>query len=101
MPYPSVPMLPQWRTEPILRDRLEELGGRGTVRKSLGVGLAGETYDTERMLTAPLTTGETPELSDVRLREVGWTSLFRVNIRTVASARHVSNTVRKYGTLTP
>lgn len=36
--------------------------------------------------TPPLTTGETPELSDVRLREVGWTSLYRMNIRTVASA---------------
>ena len=171
VPYPNVLMLPQWRTEQILRDRLAELGGRvdraeltdlsqdddgvtavldgaervraaylvgadggrSLVRKRLGIGFAGETYETERMLiadvrtddldrdhwhlwtdpeartlraglcplpgtdvfqlTAPLTGPDTPELSfetfqriasevaGVRLREVGWMSLYRVNIR--------------------
>ncbi len=28
VPYPNGPMVPQWRTEQILRDRLAELGGR-------------------------------------------------------------------------
>ncbi|MCP9953500.1 hypothetical protein [Actinomadura madurae] len=28
VPYPNGLMVPQWRTEEILRDRLEELGGR-------------------------------------------------------------------------
>jgi 2-polyprenyl-6-methoxyphenol hydroxylase-like FAD-dependent oxidoreductase len=94
VPYPNVLMLPQWRTEQILRDRLAELGGRvelgseltdirqdddgvtativhdgrsselrathligadggaSTVRKQLGVGFEGETYETERMFIA-------------------------------------------------
>jgi 2-polyprenyl-6-methoxyphenol hydroxylase-like FAD-dependent oxidoreductase len=171
VPYPTVLMLPQWRTEQILRDRLAELGGRvetgelvdfaqdddgvtatlaggerirtaylvgadggrSVVRKRLGVGFAGETHESERMLiadvrtddldrdhwhlwadvasrtlrfgmaplpgtedfqlTAPITEGETPEpsletlrrivsaWSDVRLKEAGWTSVYRVNIR--------------------
>ena len=171
VPYPTVLMLPQWRTEQILRDRLAELGGRvehaeltgfeqddegvtalldgseqvraaylvgadggrSIVRKRLGIGFEGETHESERMmiadvrtgdldrdhwhmwadmasqtlhaglcplpgtddfqLTAPVTGPDTPELSpatfqkilaevsDVRLREVGWTSLYRVNIR--------------------
>ncbi|MGI5226389.1 FAD-dependent monooxygenase [Actinoallomurus sp. CA-142502] len=171
VPYPTAPMLPQWRTEQILRDRLAELGGRvergelidfeqdddgvtavlaggerirtaylvgadggrSVVRKRLGIGFAGETHETERMLiadvrtddvdrdhwhfwgdtasrtphfalcplpgtedfqlTAPLIGTDTPELtlptfqkivsevSDVRLREVGWASVYRVNIR--------------------
>jgi len=171
VPYPNALMLPQWRTEQILRDRLAELGGRvdraeltdlsqdedgvtaglggtervraaylvgadggrSTVRKRLGVGFAGETRETERMLladvrtddldrdhwhmwadpaartlraglcplpgtdvfqlTAPLTGTDTPELtletfqrilaevSDVRLRDAGWMSIYRVNIR--------------------
>ncbi|WP_141953587.1 FAD-dependent monooxygenase [Actinoallomurus bryophytorum] len=171
VPYPNVMMLPQWRTERILRDRLAELGvrvehaeltgfeqdadgvtavldgtrqvraaylvgsdgGRSLVRKRLGVGFEGETHETERMLiadvrtddldrehwhiwgdmatqalkvglcpmpgtdvfqlTAPVTGDETPDLSPatfeklaaevsgVRLRDVGWMSLYRVNIR--------------------
>lgn len=172
VPYPNVLMVPQWRTEEILRDRLEELGGRieqaeltgfeqdddgvtavlgegervraaylvgadgghSVVRGELGVGFTGETRESERMLladvrtddldrdhwhlwgdlatrgltaglcplpgtedfqlTAPLTgDDDAPELSaatfqkilesvsDVRLREVGWMSLYRVNIR--------------------
>ena len=171
VPYPNVLMLPQWRTEEILRERLAELGGRvdraeltdlsqdddgvtavldgaervraaylvgadggrSLVRKRLGIGFEGETHETERMLiadirtddldrdhwhlwadlatqtlrvglcplpgtdvfqlTAPLAGTETPELSlatfqkivsavaDVRLRDVGWMSLYRVNIR--------------------
>ena len=88
VPYPNILMLPQARTEELLRDRLAELGGRvelgaelvsfeqdedgvtaalrsgpvrarylvgadggrSTVRKLLGVGFEGETYETERML---------------------------------------------------
>ncbi|WP_218952118.1 FAD-dependent monooxygenase [Amycolatopsis anabasis] len=92
VPYPRPWLIPQWRTDEILRDRLTELGGRvefgteltgftqdaegvvatlsregrtervraeylvGTdggrsfVRKQLGVGFAGETYETERTL---------------------------------------------------
>jgi 2-polyprenyl-6-methoxyphenol hydroxylase-like FAD-dependent oxidoreductase len=88
VPYPDILMLPQARTEQLLRDRLAELGGtvergveltgfeqdetgvtailstgpvraaylvgadggRSTVRKRLGVGFEGETYETERML---------------------------------------------------
>jgi len=177
VPYPTVLMLPQWRTEQILRDRLAELGGRvetgelvdfaqdddgvtatlaggeriraaylvgadggrSVVRKRLGVGFAGETHESERMLiadvrtddldrdhwhlwadvasrtlrfgmaplpgtedfqlTAPITEGETPEpsletlqrivsaWSDVRLKEAGWTSVYRVNIRMAARFR--------------
>ncbi|MBB5914155.1 2-polyprenyl-6-methoxyphenol hydroxylase-like FAD-dependent oxidoreductase [Nocardia transvalensis] len=92
VPYPDVWLLPQWRTDEILRDRLAELGGRvefdtelvdfeqdpdgvtatlardgiiervrarylvgadggrSTVRKRLGVGFEGETFETERTL---------------------------------------------------
>lgn len=92
VPYPNVWLLPQWRTDQLLLDRLLELGGRielGTelvdfvqddtavtatlrrdgglqrvraqylvgadggrsfVRKALGVGFAGETFETERTL---------------------------------------------------
>jgi 2-polyprenyl-6-methoxyphenol hydroxylase-like FAD-dependent oxidoreductase len=88
VPYPNILMLPQARTEELLRHRLAELGGtvelgveltgfeqdatgvtatlstgpvraaylvgadggRSTVRKRLGVGFEGETYETERML---------------------------------------------------
>ncbi|WP_028921712.1 FAD-dependent monooxygenase [Pseudonocardia acaciae] len=92
VPYPSIWLLPQWRTDEILRDRLVELGGsvefgaevtgfeqdadgvtvtvvrggverreradylvgadggRSAVRKALGVGFAGETFETERTL---------------------------------------------------
>jgi 2-polyprenyl-6-methoxyphenol hydroxylase-like FAD-dependent oxidoreductase len=171
VPHPNVMMLPQWRTEQILRDRLAELGGRvehaeltgfeqdddgvtavldGTrqvraaylvgsdggrsvVRKRLGIGFEGETHEAERtliadvrvdgldrdhwhiwgdlatrslkvglcplpgtdvfQLTAPVTGTETPDLSPatfeklvaevsgLRLRDVGWMSLYRVNIR--------------------
>ncbi|MDN3356911.1 FAD-dependent oxidoreductase [Actinomadura sp. DC4] len=171
VPYPTVLMVPQWRTEEILRDRLTVLGGRvehaaltdltqddggvtallGTgdriraaylvgadggrslVRKRLGVAFEGETHEAERMLiadvrtgdldrdhwhmwadlaaqtlraalcplpgtdvfqfTSPLAGAETPEpslatfqkilaeVSDVRLTDVGWTSVYRVNIR--------------------
>ncbi|GAA0590137.1 FAD-dependent monooxygenase [Kutzneria viridogrisea] len=88
VPYPSPWLIPQWRTDEILRDRFVELGGqlefgtevlgfeqdadgvlahtnrgeirasylvgtdggRSTVRKALGVGFAGETFQTERTL---------------------------------------------------
>ncbi|MBF6334139.1 FAD-dependent monooxygenase [Nocardia transvalensis] len=92
VPYPDVWLLPQWRTDEILRDRFVELGGRiefatelvdvgqddrgvtatlshggtiervrarylvgadggrSTVRKTLGVGFEGETFETERTL---------------------------------------------------
>src|SRR5690349_1747590 len=92
VPYPNTWMVPQWRTEEILRARLAELGvqvelaseltgfaqdehgvtaslsrpgrleqvrasylvgadgGRSSVRKQLGVGFAGKTYEDERML---------------------------------------------------
>ncbi|GAB3677403.1 FAD-dependent oxidoreductase [Actinocorallia lasiicapitis] len=88
VPYPNVLMLPQWKTEAILRDRLAELGvrvrfgaeltgftqdgdgvtavvggetvrarylvgadgGRGFVRRHLGIVFEGETYASERML---------------------------------------------------
>ncbi|MEV8632988.1 FAD-dependent monooxygenase [Streptosporangium sp. NPDC051023] len=111
-------------------------GGRSTVRKRLGVGFEGETFETERMIlgdvrtpdldhghwhtwadmasrtmrvalcplpgtdvfqfTAPYTGEEDPDLSpesfqrileegsgrtDIRLTDVAWTSLYRVNIR--------------------
>ncbi|HET9140486.1 FAD-dependent oxidoreductase [Actinophytocola sp.] len=91
-PYPNLLMLPQARTEQLLRARLAELGGRvelgvrltgctqddqgvtatletagrtervragylvgadggrSTVRKELGIGFAGDTYETERMV---------------------------------------------------
>jgi 2-polyprenyl-6-methoxyphenol hydroxylase-like FAD-dependent oxidoreductase len=173
VPYPNVLMLPQWRTEEILRNRLAELGGRvetaeltgfdhdddgvtavlggprpeqvraaylvgadggrSIVRRRLGIGFEGETHETERMLiadvrtddldrdhwhvwgneegtairagmcplpgtdvfqlTAPVGGGTAPgltpesfqkilsEVSGVRLRDVGWRSLYRVNIR--------------------
>jgi 2-polyprenyl-6-methoxyphenol hydroxylase-like FAD-dependent oxidoreductase len=171
VPHPTVLMLPQWRTEQILRDRLTELGGRveraelvdlaqddggvtavldggdrvraaylvgadggrSVVRKRLDIGFEGETHEDERMLiadvrtddldrkhwhvwadmatralraglcplpgtdvfqfTAPLTGTDTPELSlgtfqkilsevsDVRLRDARWMSVYRVNIR--------------------
>lgn len=171
VPYPNVWMVPQWRTEEILRDRLAELGGRveraevtgfeqddegvtvevdrgrrvraaylvgadggrSLVRKRLGVRFDGETHEAERMLIADVRTGdldrdhwhtwgdtatqkltvglcplpgtdvfqltapigeeETPDLSletfqkivsavaDVRLTDIGWTSVYRVNIR--------------------
>jgi 2-polyprenyl-6-methoxyphenol hydroxylase-like FAD-dependent oxidoreductase len=92
VPYIEAWLLPQWRTDEILRDRFVELGGqvelatelvgfeqdaagvtatlrhgrtverarfsylvgadggRSTVRKALGVGFAGETFETERTL---------------------------------------------------
>ncbi|WP_174556948.1 FAD-dependent monooxygenase [Nocardia mexicana] len=92
VPYPDIWLLPQWRTDRILRDRFEELGGsvefstemvdfeqdaegvtavlehagrrervrarylvgadggRSLVRKRLGVGFEGETFETERTL---------------------------------------------------
>ncbi|WP_345439269.1 FAD-dependent monooxygenase [Actinoallomurus vinaceus] len=171
VPYPNVWMVPQWRTEEILRNRLAELGGRveqaevtgfeqdtdgvtveldggrrvraaylvgadggrSLVRKRLGVRFDGETHEAERMLIADVRTGdldrghwhvwgdmatqkltvglcplpgtdvfqltapiegeETPDLSletfqkivssvaDVRLTDIGWTSVYRVNIR--------------------
>jgi 2-polyprenyl-6-methoxyphenol hydroxylase-like FAD-dependent oxidoreductase len=174
VPYPNVLMVPQWRTEKILSDRLAGLGGRvdqgelvdftqdaegvtatladgttvraahlvGTdggrsvVRKTLGIGFAGETREEERMLigdvrtadlsrdhwhtwadmetrtvgvglcplpgtddfqfTAPLQPGEDPELTlatyqekveagtgrtDIRLTDLTWSSVYRVNIR--------------------
>ncbi|WP_433246004.1 FAD-dependent oxidoreductase [Streptosporangium sp. CA-135522] len=111
-------------------------GGRGAVRKRLGVGFEGETFETERMLlgdvktsdldhdhwhtwadmasrtlrvalcpmpgtdvfqfTAPFTGENAPELSlesfqkileegsgrsDIRLTDLTWTSIYRVNIR--------------------
>ncbi|WP_225731440.1 MULTISPECIES: FAD-dependent monooxygenase [unclassified Nocardia] len=88
IPYPGPWLIPQWRTERILRDRLAEFGGgvewnteitgltqdsdgvrlhtgdgslradyvvaadggRSTLRKALGVGFEGDTFDTERTL---------------------------------------------------
>lgn len=89
VPYPNILLLPQPRTEQLLRDRLATLGGRvehgvelidveqhddgvtarlstgeritvdylvgadggrSVVRKRLGIGFEGETYETERML---------------------------------------------------
>jgi len=92
VPYPSAWLIPQWRTDEILRDRLVALGGRvelsteligfdqdgegvtatltrdgataqvragylvgadggrSVVRKALGVGFAGETFEVERTL---------------------------------------------------
>lgn len=88
VPYPDTWLIPQWRTEEILRARLIELGGRvewnteiigvtqdstgvtahtadgdlradylvaadgghSTVRKALGVGFEGDTFETERTL---------------------------------------------------
>ncbi|RJO73609.1 3-(3-hydroxyphenyl)propionate hydroxylase [Nocardia panacis] len=88
IPYPDTWLIPQWRTEEILRARLIELGGRieynteiigvtadstgvtaqtaagairadylvgtdggrSTVRKALGIGFAGDTFETERTL---------------------------------------------------
>jgi 2-polyprenyl-6-methoxyphenol hydroxylase-like FAD-dependent oxidoreductase len=35
VPYPNLWMLPQWRTEQILRDRLQELGGEAELGKPL------------------------------------------------------------------
>jgi 2-polyprenyl-6-methoxyphenol hydroxylase-like FAD-dependent oxidoreductase len=184
VPYPNVLMLPQWRTEAILRDRLAEYGGYvelGTelagfeqdadgvtaalihsgvteriragylvgadgghsfVRRALGIGFEGETYETQRALvgdvrvdgldrehwhtwshaatrtltvglcplpgtdtfqfTAPVTTDQLPELSlatlqhilnegsgrsDIRLHDLSWLSLYRVNIRMVQTYR--------------
>ncbi|MEV0677612.1 FAD-dependent oxidoreductase [Actinosynnema sp. NPDC050436] len=87
-PYPSTVLIPQFRVEEVLRDRLAELGGavehgaevtsfeqdgdgvtavvggepvraaylvgcdggRSTVRKRLGVGFEGETWEDERMV---------------------------------------------------
>ncbi|WP_405168198.1 FAD-dependent monooxygenase [Nocardia sp. NBC_01499] len=179
VPYPNAWILPQWRTDELLRDRLLELGGRlelgtelvdfvqdetgvtvtlrrngeleqvrsrylvGTdgggsvVRKTLGVGFEGETFETERtligdvkakgltgtychMLTtgdvrerfslwsmpgtdyyqfiASMTADDVPELtvaavqkildersgrSDIRLFELRWISVYRVNVRMV------------------
>ena len=180
VPYPNVLMIPQLRTEKILRDRLAEYavhvelataligfeqdaegvtatlshagetgqvraaylvgadGGHSIVRKTLGVGFQGETFETQRMLigdvgvdgldrahwhtwidaergtlklglcplpgmdvfqfTAPITTDTVPELSlakyqqivdestgrsDIRLHDLSWISLYRVNIRMV------------------
>ncbi|PTL77683.1 FAD-dependent oxidoreductase [Vitiosangium sp. GDMCC 1.1324] len=180
VPYPNIWMIPQWRTEEILRTRLAshgvrvelatELigfeqdedgvtanlvhagrtervrasylvgadGGHSFVRKRLGVGFEGETHETERMLIgdvqsdgldrehwhtwadlekrtlrvglcplpgtnvfqfmAPWTSDDVPELSlkslqklfdegsgrsDVRLHDLSWVSLYRVNIRMV------------------
>ncbi|MBD2896919.1 Flavin-dependent monooxygenase [Actinomadura sp. RB99] len=51
VPYPNVLMVPQWRTERILRDRLAALGGRVDT-----VGLAGFTQDGDGV-TADLTDG--------------------------------------------
>ncbi|URN09676.1 FAD-dependent monooxygenase [Actinomadura madurae] len=53
VPYPNGLMVPQWRTEEILRDRLEELGGR--VERG---ELAGFTQDAEGV-TAVLADGTT------------------------------------------
>jgi 2-polyprenyl-6-methoxyphenol hydroxylase-like FAD-dependent oxidoreductase len=53
VPYPNVLMVPQWRTEQILRDRLTALGGRVDT-----VGLAGFTQDGDGV-TADLTDGTT------------------------------------------
>ncbi|MFI9407699.1 FAD-dependent monooxygenase [Nocardia sp. NPDC052316] len=179
VPYPDAWLLPQWRTDEVLRDRLLELGGRiemGTelvdfdqddagvtatlrrdgvlervrarylvgadgggsfVRKTLGVGFEGETFETERTLIGDvraegltgtychiLTTGDVrerfslwsmpgtdyyqfvasmtadgvPELtvsavqqildersgrSDIRLFDLDWISVYRVNVRMV------------------
>ncbi|MFC9438702.1 FAD-dependent monooxygenase [Nocardia sp. NPDC057030] len=179
VPYPQAWILPQWRTDELLRDRLLELGGRlelntefldfvqddtgvtatlrrdgellelrarylvgsdgggSAVRKRLGVGFEGETFETERtligdvraqgltgsychMLTtgsvrerfslwslpgtdyyqfiANLTADDVPELtldavqrildersgrSDIRLSDVNWISVYRVNARMV------------------
>ncbi|MEV6560711.1 FAD-dependent monooxygenase [Nocardia sp. NPDC051756] len=179
VPYPNTWILPQWRTDELLRDRLLELGGRleldtefidfaqddigvtatlrrdgelvpvrarylvGTdgggsvVRKTLGVGFEGETFETERtligdvraegltgtychMLTtgnvqerfslwsmpgtdyyqfiANMTADDVPELtlasvqqildersgrSDIRLFDLNWISVYRVNARMV------------------
>ncbi|WP_174412526.1 FAD-dependent monooxygenase [Nocardia tenerifensis] len=183
VPYPDVWLLPQWRTDELLRDRLLELGGRlelGTevvdfeqddtgvtvtlrrdgalerlraqylvgadgggsfVRKALGVGFEGETFETERTLigdvraegltgdychilttgdvlerfslwsmpgteyyqfVASMTTDEVPELtlegvqklldersgrSDIRLFDLHWISVYRVNVRMVDQFR--------------
>ncbi|WP_107656162.1 FAD-dependent monooxygenase [Nocardia suismassiliense] len=179
VPYPDAWLLPQWRTDELLRDRLLELGGRiemgtelvdfvqddtgvtatlsrnGTldrvharylvgadgggsfVRKALGVGFEGETFETERTLigdvraegltgtychvlttgdvqerfslwsmpgtdyyqfVASMTADEVPELtvaavqkildersgrSDIRLFDLNWISVYRVNVRMV------------------
>lgn len=53
VPYPNVLMVPQWRTEEILRDRLTDLGGRVDT-----AGLAGFTQDGDGV-TARLTDGTT------------------------------------------
>jgi 2-polyprenyl-6-methoxyphenol hydroxylase-like FAD-dependent oxidoreductase len=184
VPYPNVLMIPQSRTEEILRDRLTaygvhvELGtelitfeqdsgsvtatlaragaaervraaylvgadgGHSVVRKTLGIGFEGETYETQRALigdigvdgldrahwhtwidsetrtlkvglcplpgtdvfqfTAPVMTDAMPELSlatlqqivdeasgrsDIRLHDLSWISLYRVNIRMVDQYR--------------
>ncbi|GAA3234956.1 FAD-dependent oxidoreductase [Actinocorallia longicatena] len=89
VPHPNLLMLPQWKTEEILRERLAGLGvrvsfgrevtgfeqdedgvtvaladgetvrasylvgadgGRSLVRKSLGIGFEGDTFETERMI---------------------------------------------------
>jgi 2-polyprenyl-6-methoxyphenol hydroxylase-like FAD-dependent oxidoreductase len=34
VPYPNLLMLPQWRTEELLRERLQELGGRSGIRQA-------------------------------------------------------------------
>jgi 2-polyprenyl-6-methoxyphenol hydroxylase-like FAD-dependent oxidoreductase len=181
VPYPNILMVPQFRTEEILRARLAELGGhvewgtelvdlgqdetgvvvslerdgvredvwaayvvaadggRSPVRKLLGVGFEGETHEEERMLladvrlegldtshwnvwlnplrrnklgvalcplpgtdlfqlTAPIESGETPELTletfqqvlrdrtyrkGIRITELVWSSIYRVNVRMV------------------
>ncbi|MFE9581722.1 FAD-dependent monooxygenase [Nocardia sp. NPDC006044] len=179
VPYPNAWILPQWRTDELLRDRLLELGGRlelntelidfvqdesgvtatlrrdgepltvrarylvgadgggSVVRKRLGVGFEGETFETERtligdvraqglagtychMLTtgsvrerfslwsmpgtdyyqfiANMTADDVPDLtleavqkildersgrSDIRLSDLNWISVYRVNARMV------------------
>ncbi|SEG34200.1 2-polyprenyl-6-methoxyphenol hydroxylase [Nonomuraea solani] len=53
VPYPTVMMHPQWRTEAALRERLAELGGK----VEHGTALTGFEQD-ERQVTATLGTGE-------------------------------------------
>jgi 2-polyprenyl-6-methoxyphenol hydroxylase-like FAD-dependent oxidoreductase len=53
-PYPNLWMVPQWRTEEILRSHLATLGGA----VEAGVGLESLTQD-ERSVMATLSTGET------------------------------------------
>jgi 2-polyprenyl-6-methoxyphenol hydroxylase-like FAD-dependent oxidoreductase len=53
-PYPNVWMVPQWRTEEILRSHLTALGGKVEV----GIGLESLSQD-EHSVSATLSTGET------------------------------------------